>query len=83
MKSQNRAGIFRNTHTDGRLILAQASSGRADKHQSQRLPWAAIEATARKMTLDKDGASAAAVDFPVELADVVKEFQVRRYNHQY
>jgi len=27
------------------------------------------------MTSDKDGASAVAIDFPVELADVIKEFQ--------
>ena len=35
------------------------------------------------MTSDKDGASAVAIDFPVELADVIKEFQVRRYHQQY
>ena len=72
------------TRTDDwdKLRQAQANSGRADKRQSQRLPWAVIESAARKMTLDKGGASAAAVDFPVELADVVKEFQVRSYNHQ-
>ena len=35
------------------------------------------------MTSDKDGASAVAIDFPVELADVIKEFQVRRYHQHY